>query len=387
MCGIVFVHQNKELGKATRRAFKIYEAQKKRGTEGYGCIVADNMKITKVERSQLENGIRKIRHEAGNLALFHHRLPTSTPNLEECTHPIFVSNSKLKYDYYVVHNGVISNAKELKTKYEELGFEYNTSVIIRKEYVTKTTTYTDTTETKQFNDSESLAIDLALAIEGDKDGIESKGSIAFVVLQVDKNKDKIQKIFFGRNVRNPLKITSNQKQLLLSSETGDKDVEPQVLFCYDPYSHNITKRDFNIDAYVPVSSPPVSTGLFSGYNKQEIERAKQTKEKKNKEIITSSVRVYVQDGVSELIQFEINHKENILFTGIKWWDADKLLLKEWREYRKLYNNVKEAIDGIKRCKSFGAKHLLSVYKERLSEYQDRLKDLTETITSRPIKKF
>jgi hypothetical protein len=37
-----------------------------------------------------------------------------------------VSNKMLKFDYYVVHNGMISNDEELKKEHEKLGFAYTT---------------------------------------------------------------------------------------------------------------------------------------------------------------------------------------------------------------------------------------------------------------------
>ena len=140
MCGIVagFSKKGKRISKSI---MKRYLAQKHRGSQGFGYVMyykdGKGGSIS-VGRSIDEAGIRtQIMNENSSIGLFHHRLPTSTPNVEEATHPIFVSNEELDYDYFVVHNGVIRNADELKKKHEDLGYEYTT--VIESEVVTRHT--------------------------------------------------------------------------------------------------------------------------------------------------------------------------------------------------------------------------------------------------------
>lgn len=251
MCGIVCVNASGKKCRASKVAFRRYEGQKKRGNEGYGCVSMSHGKVTNLYRSEDEAGIRKILSDKGSMILFHHRKPTSTPNYTECTHPIFVSNEKLEYDYYVVHNGIIENALFLKGEYEKLGFEYTTEV--QEMYKTKGKIYEG--KTTKFNDSESLAIDLAVAIEEGRTEIKSRGSIAFVALQVDKNTKDVGTIFFGRNNRNPLVLDESDGGFILSSEGEGNEIEAHKLFAYDTKSKKVTSSDLMIGINYPVPPP------------------------------------------------------------------------------------------------------------------------------------
>lgn len=257
MCGIVFT-QIMHDGKATKYAFRRYKKQEKRGVLGYGVVSMKDGKVCQIFRSEDEGGIKKALKCKGKMALLHHRHPTSTPNLAECTHPIFVSNSCLDFDYYVVHNGIISNANAGKEKYEKLGFQFTTEINVKTLYQTKGKKYIDKTSTKKFNDSESFAIDIALTIEGEQDKMFSEGSIAFVVLQVKKDTQKVLKVYFGRNLRNPLVIDNVQgDHFTLASEGDGEEVQPHKLFCYDPETKEITDKDLEI-GYIyraPVTTP------------------------------------------------------------------------------------------------------------------------------------
>jgi hypothetical protein len=68
-----------------------------------------------------------------------------------------------------------------------------------------------------------LAIELAQAIESEAKGIDISGSIAFICLQVKKHSRKINKLFFGRNESNPLKLEIVKEQFkVIFSDLGKK---------------------------------------------------------------------------------------------------------------------------------------------------------------------
>lgn len=240
MCGIILVHRKDNLP-AQKSVYRRYQKQKNRGSEGFGYIAIKKNKLVSYKRAKLESQIKEfIEKEDSNTIIFHHRYPTSTPNFMESAHPIKVSNTDLKYDYYLIHNGIISNADDLKEKHEKKGFVYNTE--IKKKWITSGQTYKE----ECFNDSESLAIEVALAIENNLNKIESKGSIAFICAKVEKSKNTIKAIYFGRNYGSPLKL-SNQKQLLsIGSETEGDDVPTQKLHKLDLKTCEITVTDFEI---------------------------------------------------------------------------------------------------------------------------------------------
>ncbi len=115
-----------------------------------------------------------------------------------------------------------------------------------------------------WNDSESLAIELAKVIDGQKTDIEAKGSIAFIALQVDKKTAKVKKVFYGRNYSNPLKLQTNKAFFSLTSEGEGEQVTPNVLHCYDMESGLFTEKEKKIgveyvyiDRYAPVEPKKV----------------------------------------------------------------------------------------------------------------------------------
>lgn len=383
MCGIAFVHQNKELGRASKHAFRLYEAQKKRGTQGYGCVMADNGKIDQVYRSTLESGIRKILENKGNLAFFHHRTPTSAPNIDECNHPILVSHSSLDHDYYVIHNGMINNANALKLKYNKIGYDYTTEVSVA--YKTRKNRYEDTTET-EFNDTESFAIDLAIAVDEGKTTLESTGAIAFMALRVDKETGKIVSVLFGRNERNPLKIFKDQKQFLVSSEGAGEDVECHKLFSYDPKTREITERSFWIDKYIPPirDKEVVPFTPNKEYNKTEQRqlfdsRNQYKPSRKGRELIPSSVSFCGNAGVRTTINFSVRG-DYIYRTGILEMDADKLFEGEWTWYKEILRTVEDYEKKIKESVTPNWKqYWIDQTRKKASEF----KTLTGVVNNRP----
>lgn len=243
MCGITFVHRKDEK-KANKAVFKRYVHQKNRGSDGFGYLAIKKSKMKSYKRAKLESEIKKmLDNEDSETIIFHHRYPTSTPNFKESAHPIKVSNIDLKYDYYLVHNGIINNAYDLKTKHEDLGFEYNTEII--QKWVTSGQTYKE----ECFNDSESLAIEVALAIDKNDMRIEAKGSIAFIVAQVEKSNNKIVGVYFARNEGNPLKINIDKHLISIGSESEGTIIPANILHKLDLKTNDITEHAFSMPAY------------------------------------------------------------------------------------------------------------------------------------------
>lgn len=243
MCGIIWALR-KDNKSAKRLVRKRFDAQRTRGTQGFGLIEIDTGQFKNWYRTEREDVMHKQLNEtSASEILFHHRMPTSTPNVAEATHPIVVRHASLQFDYYVVHNGIISNADKLRNEHEELGFAYTTTV--QKCLVTREKTYMGD---EQFNDSEALAIDLALAIEGNKSKLESEGSIAFMVLQVDKTTQKVVNLFFGRNTRNPLVITDEREYVTIASQGTGTDVKPHTLMRWNYETGAVEEvRELKID--------------------------------------------------------------------------------------------------------------------------------------------
>lgn len=252
MCGILF--SKRFDGKLARKLInKRYQTQKTRGQEGFGFVEIQNGIVGQEFRSEEEKDIETcLKGSEAEEILFHHRFPTSTPNFVEATHPIRVSNKILKYDYYVVHNGIISNDSELKQKHNVMGFKYTTEM--SKTYTTRGNVY----EESMWNDSEALAIDFALAVETGKK-MEAKGSIAIVALQFDKKTKKAVALYYGRNLGSPLKQEFNDAFLCLSSETGTLLMQ-NILFKFDYMTNTITESDMDIGIFNDYVYPS------SGYN-------------------------------------------------------------------------------------------------------------------------
>lgn len=239
---------------------KRYKAQRTRGKDGFGYIALKDGKMIAFERAAEEKDILALLEKTeADEVIFHHRMPTSTPNFAECAHPIRVSNDRLRYDYYLIHNGVISNDDELKRKHTELGFEYSTEVSMRWSNQGKEIAFES-----QYNDSEALAIELAIDLDKEGEGISDvTGSIAFIMLQTEKESKNAKRLYFGRNYGNPLKFDLvAEKYIALTSEGGGKDIEVNKLNCIDYETYEHTERDYKIGGY---SYSYKGTVGFKGY--------------------------------------------------------------------------------------------------------------------------
>lgn len=255
MCGIVYV-KRKDKKPAYKAVLKRYRHQKTRGFQGFGYVAVKNNKIVSYNRSSDEDEIvAMLEKEDAEEILFHHRFPTSTPNIEESAHPLLVEHESLAHQYLVAHNGVIRNASDLKKDHEKLGIAYSTEII--KSYVSKVSGKTYMTDESRFNDSESLAVETALALDGKKEEIATEGTVAVVGFQT-KGQNVVERFFF-RNVGNPINFFEDSNLITITSAGGGKMVEPAALFklipkggfepfrkgLSAPYTYNAEKGSYN----------------------------------------------------------------------------------------------------------------------------------------------
>ncbi len=264
MCGIVYVHGDKPVAK---RVIKKYTKQRNRGNEGFGFVTFSNGIIKNYKRYQNETEtLKALKSIEDTHILFHHRYPTSTENVVETAHPIKVSHPELLHDYYVVHNGVISNPGTLKTQHERLGYKYTTE--LKLQYIAANgTVYKGDT---QFNDTESLAIELARNIELGTP-IMATGSAAFIVLQVKKNGKKVHRLIYGTNGGNPLMVNrTDTRSISISSEGGGEAVRPMIMYMLDISSNVLTSSLLDMPGYINRATTVGYGAYNSPYNYTEL---------------------------------------------------------------------------------------------------------------------
>src|ERR1035437_1703873 len=113
MCGIIGAIANPRSEKkidANNFIINQFEDQNSRGKEGFGIIRITNGKIEGIDRActPMKFLIDLYQNKSESI-IAHHRTPTSTDNKIAQTHPIYVNNKELKYDYLIIHNGMIRN--------------------------------------------------------------------------------------------------------------------------------------------------------------------------------------------------------------------------------------------------------------------------------------
>jgi glucosamine 6-phosphate synthetase-like amidotransferase/phosphosugar isomerase protein len=234
MCGIVTgIYTGKKCKAINNWIINQMEDQKDRGTEGFGAILIDANKNIKVKRStEISKILIDLYMNQAPIILLHHRTPTSSDNKISQTHPILVSNKSLKFDYYIMHNGIVRNDDELKIEHNKQGFKYTTQETTKDYYNNKIT---------KFNDSESVAIEMAKYIEGKIKEMNIEGSAALVALQVNKTTRKATNIYFGRH-SNPLNLLREGTEILLSSEGPGKSIKENKLFRVSMKNFKITVK-------------------------------------------------------------------------------------------------------------------------------------------------
>lgn len=348
MCGIVYLH-NFLATCVSESVRKRYETQKTRGTDGFGFICYDliNNRIKKVRRKTTEAGIMKELEKANsNAILFHHRFPTSTPNVKEASHPITVRNDELDHVYYVVHNGIISNDEDMYKIHKGLGYDYTTEIQKCTTYETIGKTYE--TKTSMFNDSEALAIELARYIDGKASTMDAKGSIAFVVLQANK-RGVVKKVYFGRNASSPLGIEVDTGMFSIRSE-GGKEIEPQKLFCFDYATNETTMTDMYIGSWVGYTSYPDSR-FDSAYDRDEYNYGGYHKDTitdwKASDFLEDSLIAY---SIDELLTMGYSYVEISKQLDEERWTLETIRdsAEQNRDYKevKLCDEMLEVLDGM-----------------------------------------
>ena len=203
MCGLIGVVQRAP-GATTSAQFAAdqLERQISRGRQGFGIVgIGRDKTVTIVRATSAERVYAELAQFYHPIVLVHHRAPTSTPNKHNQTHPIVVSNTELKYDWLVMHNGIISNDDELHGKHLKLGYIYTTE---GKHTESSRAGYNYAYQTQGFNDSEAFAIELARYLENKETRLEIGGSAAFIAVQVDKKTHLARTIAIGTNGRNPM---------------------------------------------------------------------------------------------------------------------------------------------------------------------------------------
>lgn len=241
MCGIIFIHKTDNTY-ADTMVVRRYENQKNRGYQGFGYIALDAEKrIVSWKQAKSSKDIENFLYEECSASiLFHHRFPTSTPNVIEATHPIQVSNPLLSHDYYLIHNGIIRNTSDMREKHVKMGFMYTTEM-----YEVLQTRKHSYKGNLQWNDSESLAIEVALTLDGKQEKPECEGSIAFICYKINKATGICEGVYFGRNHSNPLKLYHNKAYLCLASEGAGKEIYEHTLYKYDFVKNDIQESKMN----------------------------------------------------------------------------------------------------------------------------------------------
>lgn len=263
MCGVIFLHGKNGMD-VKKELLSRFHKQKHRGTEGFGFVAVKDNVISAYERCETEDemveALRKV--ESPDAILFHHRIPTSTPNYAGTSHPFKISHPSFAYDYYVVHNGVITNTNVLQTEHlDDWGIAYKSrySSVSGVSFPDQPQYNRATKYPGKHNDSESIAVELALFLEGKKQTIDSIGGSAIIGLQVIKDTNEIESVFYGHNEGRPMvwEQESNKKRkknkpfaFALKSE-GDGFVLP---------SNSLYVRDYKTGKEIAYK---ISVGIYS----------------------------------------------------------------------------------------------------------------------------
>ena len=253
MCGLIAAFNKNVKKKDKTTAFaepvnefmiKTYENQFGRGTQGFGVIRVTEKGTLVVDRAtEPVKFMFDLYRSPSDSMIVHHRNPTSTDNKMSQTHPIIVRNdSLLKHMYAIIHNGICTNAEELKPEFEKLGFKYTTET---KDAGTSWTGY----HTKSsFNDSESFAIAIALLIEKHETVCKARGDSAFIAVQMDLE-GKILRVFFGRN-GGVLNMSKTRGKLRLSSAGEGQEIPDETMFgfAYNDDNMELESTPFHLAA-------------------------------------------------------------------------------------------------------------------------------------------
>lgn len=298
MCGIVSVRTTNESYPNGERVKTLFEAQRGRGTNGFGFLEIFPKRISLHRFVNEEDAMKVLEKSEAKDILFHHRIPTSTDNNVKTNHPIVANSDVYKHNYYFVHNGVISNDDELKGEHEKLGIEYST------------------VDGNKFNDSEALMHELILIIEGMKlpEQFSVKGSLAFVMIQTDKFNNPLKK-FYGRNEFNPLSIDELADVVVLRSE-GKNQIEPNKLFEYDYETKLTTVSDMKMDGTEPKTVEEFNQMLHKMYEGDRLMYGDTSGLRKNEAIIL------ITSARSSLRKMQLANENSVLSGKTGWFTTE-----------------------------------------------------------------
>lgn len=225
MCGIVYM-QDFNGNPVNNFILNQFDDQRHRGTQGFGIYDGSHDNIITTPK---ENGILKwlVKYDSP-LLLMHHRYPTSTINVKRAAHPFATRKFFGDNEYILVHNGSVSNARELKEEHEKLGIEYYSIL-----------------DNGTFNDSEALLWDFALVMEGKKKELDARGNIAFIAMKLTKG--ELTHMHFARNYGSPLLMNRDKNGIQIASELKDGDVVPvDTLHSFNYKIKRLTKKQFTV---------------------------------------------------------------------------------------------------------------------------------------------
>lgn len=218
MCGLIGYISKTKSNDAGRHVVTQFQDQMSRGKEGFGVVDIMKEKINIERATEPIKALMDARLSEASVMIFHHRYPTSTVNKIKQTHPFLISHDELSHDFCVMHNGVIKNAKDLfKEHTEELGYTYSTLI------AGKTYTHTQYSLSDDFNDSESLAIEIARYFNGNIKEIGAIGDTAFFAIRLDKETGKPIELLWGRDNGRPLEVLESEHGILIASDINDAD--------------------------------------------------------------------------------------------------------------------------------------------------------------------
>jgi len=185
--------------------------------------------VVSYQRAETEHEIvNLLAKEKASEIFFHHRNPTGTPNMLELAHPFLIESDLLEHQYFVGHNGTIRNTSQLKDAHEKMGFEYSSETL--KAFISKNGE--QHIHGVAWNDSESIAIETALALDGKKLVVDTEGPAAVIGLQT-KGKKVINRFFFRNNL-NPLKFHEDKIMITITSMGEGAVIPPEKIFKLNP---------------------------------------------------------------------------------------------------------------------------------------------------------
>ena len=330
MCGIIYIEKKKSKTDIYQLLKNAYDYQKARGSEGFGYVLLYNDLTIKYNRDTgekiFENLKTDIKEKDTKAIFFHHRYPTSTPNIKEASHPIKIKRKDKTY--YVIHNGIISNDDDLQKIHSQKGLAYSTEIY--KVYKTSERTIT---KEYYYNDSETVAYDFVLYIEGLIDKIRAEGSMAIMVLEVDNKSQKATSLYYFRNNQNPLKVEKHNNYLKISSESKrGNEIATKTLYTKDLLTEITTEK------FIELYNPTYTYSKYDDYDYYYPPKTKMGFNVGYDEMIGDEIADYYSELSDDDLQEKIIELENIDKT---WRQIPPILEDEYEEqqYNKLELNI------------------------------------------------